>query len=383
MTQARRAARLAFHTAVGIPTLFFYLCVVVPWSRCQRTWARRRGRRPRILWGAVPIINIRYSSLADKQYGYSSRTVVNDLYVIDARDDYDELMEGRLAPYRAFVRAGFDTDIFGFFFDGGLLARTPWWSFELWLVRAAGKAILVYPYGGDARLPSATRALGDWNAYSLVRPGCEDRDERDVRRHLARFAARANFMLGCADLAASLPRLDGMMPFPFDDRDWKPVAATPGDSVVVVHAPNHRHYKGTQFLIEAIDALRSDGVTIELDLVERLPRTMARERYARAHIVADQFLIGGYAMFAIESMALGKPVLCYLPERLRVYHPEWDECPIVSANPDTLYERLRELALDRELREALGARGPAYVRKYHSLHAIGALQDSLYRRMWP
>jgi glycosyltransferase involved in cell wall biosynthesis len=113
-----------------------------------------------------------------------------------------------------------------------------------------------------------------------------------------------------------------------------------------------------------------------------MPNEEARREYARADIVADQFLIGAYALFAIEGMALGKPVLCYLDPELARHHPEWAEAPIVSANPDTLVDELRRLVVDPELRRELGARGPEYVRRVHSPEAVGAQLDAIYRRLW-
>jgi len=108
----------------------------------------------------------------------------------------------------------------------------------------------------------------------------------------------------------------------------------------------------------------------------------AREVYRTSDVIADQFLIGAYALLAIEGMALGKPVICYLNPRFEPFHPEWAECPIVSASPDTLLEELRRLVLDREQRRRLGARGPGYVRKYHALESVGAKMDEIYRALW-
>ena len=93
-------------------------------------------------------------------------------------------------------------------------------------------------------------------------------------------------------------------------------------------------------------------------------------------------LIGAYALFAIEGLALGKPVLCYLNPRFARHHPEWDDCPIVTASPDTLEGELRALVVDPERRRALGSRGPAYVRAVHSPKAVGARLDAIYRRLW-
>jgi hypothetical protein len=75
-------------------------------------------------------------------------------------------------------------------------------------------------------------------------------------------------------------------------------------------------------------------------------------------------------------------VLCRLDARFRPYHPEWEECPIVDADPDTLADKLRELVLDPARRRELGRRGPEYVQRYHSLEAVGATLDGIHRELW-
>ena len=54
----------------------------------------------------------------------------------------------------------------------------------------------------------------------------------------------------------------------------------------------------------------------------------------------------------------------------------------MSASPDTLRDELRRLVLDADLRRELGQRGPEFVRRVHSLEAIGELTDGIYRRLW-
>lgn len=381
-TGARRSALLALHTAVAVPTLLTY-AVLAPLARLRR----RRRAKPSILWGTTPIANLRNSVRADRLRGYESASLVFRVYRPSDRAAFDHVYEPfahvpglrQLAPYAAFLWAGLRFDVFCFYFDGGLLAETPFWRAELPLLRLAGKRIVVWPYGGDARLPSLVRARGGWNAYTDVSPGAEDRDEAQVRARLAAFGRWAHVVLGCADILEELPRLDGVLPYPFDERAWQPVEA-PDDGVVrVVHAPNHPHYKGTRYLQDAVRALRDDGLSVELVLVEGKPNEDARREYERADVVADQFLLGAYALFAIEGMALGKPVLCYLNPRFARYHPEWAEAPIVNADPDTLADELRRLVTDAALRRELGARGPGYVQRVHSLEAVGERLDELYR----
>ena len=386
---ARRALALAAHAVAGALAVTACALLLVPYSRLRRLVRRRRGLRPRILWAPVPVINIRYSSLADRLYGYESETLVYEPYSINRQHDFDHVLDrlvrvplvGLLVPYGAFLWAAARFDSFGFFFDGGLLGRTPWWRAELALLKLAGKRIVVYPYGGDGRLASKTREHGGWHAYSEIPPGQEDRDEADVRTRLEAFGRRADVILGCADLVEDLPRLDGVFLYPFPSEEWQPVEAPEDDVLTVVHSPNHPHYKGTRYLVDAVEQWRGEGLPIELVLVQGMPTDEARAIYERADVIADQFLIGAYALFAIEGMSLGKPVFCYLNERFAPYHPEWAQCPLVNTNPDTIAENLRRL-LDPKLRRELGARGPAYVDRYHSLRAVGARFDELYRSLW-
>jgi glycosyltransferase involved in cell wall biosynthesis len=338
----------------------------------------------------VPVINISYTSRADRLYGYPSETLVYEPYSINRKRDFDHVLDravrvpllGLLVPYAAFLWAGLRYDVFGLFFDGGLLGRTPWWRAELALLKLAGKRILVYPYGGDARLASETRKLGRWHAYTDIPPGGEDRAEAGVRERLDAFGRHADVILGCADLVEGLPRLDGVFLYPLPTEEWAPTEAPVDDVLTVVHSPNHPHYKGTRYLVEAVDELRREGLAIELVLVQGMPNDEARAAYEQADVIADQFLIGAYALFAIEGMALGKPVLCYLNERFAPHHPEWAECPILSTTPETIGANLRRLAAEPELRGELGRRGPPYADKYHSLRAVGAQLDGIYRELW-
>jgi len=376
-----------FDAVVGASTIAVFIALGMLFGRLRRSLRRRRSLAPRVLWGPIPIINVRYASLADRVVGYRSETPVYDVYRINDRATFDHVVAPRsralraLAPYCVFLWAAARFDVFCFYFDGGLLYSTPWWRAELVLLRLAGAKIIVLPYGGDARLPSVTRKIQPWNIYSDAPRAGEDRPETDVAARIEAFGRYAHVMLGCADLVEDLPRVDGVFRFPYD-AGARASASGPGHaSVRVVHAPNHRHYKGTRFLIDAVEALRSEGVAIELDLVEGLPNHEALQRYALADIVADQFLAGAYALFAIEAMSLGKPVLCYLNPRFAPWHPEWSECPIVSASPDQLLEQLRLLATDRRYRQAVGDRGPAYVEKWHSLESVGRDMAAHYTRV--
>ena len=86
----------------------------------------------------------------------------------------------------------------------------------------------------------------------------------------------------------------------------------------VLHAPNHREIKGSRHFIQAVEELKSEGVRIDLVIAEKLPNSELQELIRSVDVVADQLIMGWYAMFAIEAMALSKPVLCYIPIRFGI-----------------------------------------------------------------
>src|SRR5262249_36160863 len=91
--------------------------------------------------------------------------------------------------------------------------------------------------------------------------------------------------------------------------EFEPVPPTDRTRPVVVHAPSNRARKGTEHVIAACSQL-----DVELEIVEGLHHEEARKRYERADIVVDQLNAGWYGLFAIEAMALGKPVVTALHE---------------------------------------------------------------------
>jgi len=168
--------------------------------------------------------------------------------------------------------------------------------------------------------------------------------------------------------------------FPVDLNEIPYVGTKPDnrDTVNIVHAPNHRHYKGTDYLLQVVDKLQREGFKLELVLVEKIPNREALRLYEQADIVADQFLIGGHGILAIEAMALGKPVICYIRKQEYLLQPE--ECPIVNANPDNLEEVVRYLVENPEKRCELGRLGRSYVEKYFSIEVFSKRLKKMYQR---
>jgi glycosyltransferase involved in cell wall biosynthesis len=147
---------------------------------------------------------------------------------------------------------------------------------------------------------------------------------------------------------------------------------------VIVHAPSSRRRKGTEAVIAACAGLDAD-----LELVEGLHHDEALERYRAADIVVDQLNAGWYGIFAIEAMALGKPVVTFLhDEAVRRTEQAFDiEVPLVSATKETLRERLRPLVESPLDRRIIGAASREYVEHVHDLERATDRLLALYRRL--
>jgi len=154
----------------------------------------------------------------------------------------------------------------------------------------------------------------------------------------------------------------------------------PNSSLRIVHAPNHRMFKGTRFLVAAVDELRAEGINIELVLVEKLPNQQAIEIYRSADVIFDQCIMGNYGYFALEGMAVGKPVMCFIRKPAEyLLHPE--SCPIINTHISTLKEDLRRLADNREQLTELGIQGRQYIERYFTPVAFAERLKRVYNEL--
>jgi glycosyltransferase involved in cell wall biosynthesis len=151
-----------------------------------------------------------------------------------------------------------------------------------------------------------------------------------------------------------------------------------GERPLVVHAPSDRARKGTDHVEAACRAL-----PVDLEVVHGLPHEQAVEAYGRADIVVDQLNAGWYGSFAIEAMALGKPVVTFLREEavLRTEEALGVQVPIVSATKETLVDALRPLVESAEERRRRGEASRAYVEAVHDDEQIADRLLALYARL--
>jgi hypothetical protein len=254
---------------------------------------------------------------------------------------------------------------------------------DLPLLKRLGKAIFVSYQGRDARQLDYCRAHFEVTHAHDMPP--EDEEDNARRARIDMFARYADGMYALnPDLLHVLPRNARFLPYAHISlTEWKPIGIKSSDRPLVVHAPSDRTVKGTRFVLQAVERLKSEGIDFDFQLVEGLPIGEARKLYERADILIDQLLLGWYGGVAAEFMALAKPVISYIRETDLVFVPNEmrEQLPVVNASPSTIYSVLRD-ALTHRRRELadIGARSRAYMERWHDPRVIAATLKADYER---
>jgi len=348
--------------------------------------------------GPLPMINNVYHKKALERYGYSARTFTVDVFSIT--DQFDFIARRHLRSWwsKKFLYASmFRYAVKNFrclymYFDGGILGwHAPAWKYEAWLYRLARVKTVIMPYGGDIQDFTRSTNLLFKNAMSSDYPKHRFSRQR-ISRKIDQWTLNADHIISGCDWVEYLYHWDTLMlaHFSIDTERWKPVEIVPPElqgenrPLRILHAPNHRHQKGSKHFIRAVEELKAEGLNIELVIVQKVPNEEIRRMIGTVDLVADQLIIGWYAMFSLEAMSLGKPVLCYLRkefEELYIGHGlvEAGEIPIINSNPFTVKERIREWYHRRNELPELGRRSREFVLKHHSLDHVGGVFDRINR----
>jgi glycosyltransferase involved in cell wall biosynthesis len=287
-----------------------------------------------------------------RRQGVDARLVVFERYTLHPEADVSLDRTGgfarrQLTQWRALAGLLPQTDVFHFYFGLTLVPK----SLQFPILRALGKKSVLHFLGSDIRgKPPAELA---WSQRAGAR------------------------IVGSYDAIRWVPDAE-VVPPGIDLGEYTPVPSTDRDRPVVVHAPSSRRRKGTEHVIAACAEL-----PVELEIVEGLHHDEARRRYENADIVVDQLNAGWYGLFAIEAMALGKPVVTFLYDDAvaRTEEALGVRVPVVSASAETLVERLRPLVEDGEQRRRIGAESRAYVERVHDVGRVADRLLGIYSRL--
>ncbi len=352
-----------------------------------------QSKKIRILFGVDPIINHIHWANSLKNKVNRADSVVHfdsDSFIAKA-ENYDFNIENfffklpktynkRLLVLSSIINSIFIYYRYNFFwisFNGGPLNRSLLGKYEIIWMKICRKKIIVHPFGSDSYEYSL---LNDKSLQHvlLTSQGHHLKDQKKIKRNKSLFfkyldSYPATFQDNF------IPRWDFVRPsfLTTDLTKFYGEKSYDKEIITIVHAPNHKGFKGTKFIETAIDSLKIKGYKINFILVQGMEhKDLINLLKDKADILIDQLIFNGYAMSAIEGMAAGIPVISNLENSDTVtFFKRFSflkECPIYSANPESIEDKLEELIKSEALRKEIGEKGKLYVEKFHSYEAVSS-----------
>lgn len=206
--------------------------------------------------------------------------------------------------------------------------------------------------------------------------------DKRISERLAYESKFADYTLVCAPAYSEFAIGSEVLPLAIDIRTSAFRPMNMGSKLKIMHAPTHRGFKGTSFILEAFNKLLEEGFEIELDLVEGVTHAELRERYAACDLFIDQILGGWYGAASIEAMAIGRPVVAFMRESYYQHVNYTVEIPIISADPDTIYQVLKDLALNKEKLPEIGLKSRSFVEQIHDENKVCDRLINIYQECW-
>lgn len=247
-----------------------------------------------------------------------------------------------------------------------------------------GKPGIVEFWGSDIRIPEIEFADNPYYACAW-QAGYEYNSENllNSRRRQQLFSDRGS--LAIATIGVSQYVQQDIFPSACNIRqrlylpEYSP--SYPGPTIrkpLLVHSPTAPICKGTSAVTAALERL-SKTYDFDFKLIRGIPHGSALTLMQTCDIFLDQFVVGSHGVAALEAMAFGKPVVCYIKPSLASEYPP--DLPIINSTQETLPDVVANLIEDGHLRYELGKRGRAYVEKYHDAHKIARQLMKIYQNL--
>lgn len=147
-----------------------------------------------------------------------------------------------------------------------------------------------------------------------------------------------------------------------------------------MHIPTHAFVKGTVHIEHAFKKLQNEGYSFEPVILEPgFTQSEMRAKLSECDVYVDELRCGSYGYTALEATGSGKPTLTFIIDQIVPKFPE--DLPFVNSNPDTVYDQIKALILDGELRHKIGLQSRSYVEKHHDAHVVAQDMLKLYDKL--
>lgn len=314
-----------------------------------------------------------------KQLGVDAKVVIFEKHKFKYPADIEFGLDGgkyikvlrRIAHFPKLIH---HFDVFHFVFGHSLLPT--YYNFDVPLLKLLNKKIVMHFVGSEIRPRNIPETKTDVDVINR-------------KKKLVKFWEKyADAIISHPEYSQLLTLNYHSIPLGYDLEHWKTfqsdIIEKDTDQILIVHAPSNREAKGTKYVELAVNMLVKDGYNIKFKLLENLPNSEVREWLNASDVVVDQFLYGWHGALAVESMALAKPVLCYINDEW-LNHPSCayaKEIPLVNTTLDNIYENLKLLIENPDLRKEIGQKSRKYVEEVHDSKKVAKQLLELYESLY-
>src|SRR3990172_2750153 len=258
------------------------------------------------------------------------------------------------------------------------------YEIDNFIFKIAGKKVIYDFRGSDVF--DVEKSVRDEGKSSPYYHFYQDRGPRFFKY----LAKKKKFIIEHADqiilagpwLVDSVSRYDSIIPYSRDiDQIGSYKRSYSHREFTILHASTNSEIKGSKYLSKAIDELRDRGLKVRLINPDRTSREELFDLINRSDVVVDQLLLGWYGGFAVEAMALEKPVICFIKEEYKKLVPFGEDIPIIEANKDNVGEVVEKLMGNRNKLKGLGKRGYEFVKKFHDAEVIAQQYEDIYNKV--
>lgn len=290
---------------------------------------------------------------------------------------------GLLAPFRY--------DVLHFYFGRSLLCwddygpRNRIWFMDLRIARLLGRKIIMTLQGCDSRLSAESARQNEFTPCTegecRAAKDCRATYDTERRYMIDNILPMADRVFVLNPELAHYVRNAVFLPYAnVDVEAIEPVWPSSEGPITIVHAPSDPSTKGSKYIVSAVERLKS-VYPINFIQVQGIPHAEAVRIYRTADLVIDQVLYGWYGGFAVEAMAMGKPVICYIRDADLKFVPEkmLSDLPVLRTTPTTLDTDLRRIVQTRQMWNAIGRKCREFVLKWHHPERIARAMFAAYR----
>lgn len=333
----------------------------------------------RILHGTIEIANQMYTLTEGlKKLGTNAKTLNYYPSYLGYKSDYifnigsfKNINEANMETKKLALKMITENDIFHFHFSTSL--TLDYW--DLHILKDLNKKIIMHHWGSDVRMVSTAKKINPYVRVKIL-------DEDIIKRRLDFLSKFVDYCVVADQELYSyvkdfyknvvlIPQAIETDKYRSTDSDVEE-----NQKFLIVHAPTNREIKGTTFIMNAIENLKHK-YDFEFRLVENVSHEEAKKIYEKSDLIIDQVLSAGHGLFALECMAMGKPVICSISDFMKDYYPK--ELPIISAGPYEIESKLEFILNNKDMLQSIGNKGREYVLKYHDYLVVSKMTLELYK----